>query len=120
MILVDTSTWVRHFRVADPRLVRLLGDLRVVTCDVVIGELALGSGMPDEAAELLGLLPSLPVPSATDTLKFIARHGPALSTSGVGWADAQILLTAVEAGALLHSADGPQRMVWRRLGFRLA
>src|SRR5438552_6277017 len=39
VILVDTNAWIHHLRKADQRLVRFLGEQRVRTCDVVIGEL---------------------------------------------------------------------------------
>ena len=120
MILADTSVWVRHFRAANLNLTRQLRERRIVTCDVVIGELALGSGLPAEIEDDLLLLPRLPTVSAAETLAFIRRHQRTFSAAGLGWADAQIISTAVESGALLHSADRPQRQVWRALGFRLA
>ena len=119
MILVDTSAWIRHLRARDSRLVKLLTELRVVTCDVVVGDLALGSGLPPEFRGLLAHLPKVATPSSRDVLDFITRHDKAFRTVGVGWADAQILAAAANAGALLYSHDSPQRTAWRRLGFRL-
>lgn len=118
MILCDTSAWVRHLRSADLRLARLLRENRVVTCDVVLGELLLGSGLPPELTEELARLPSIPVPSAADTRAFIARHLRAVQATGVGWADVQLVAAAVDAGALVYTADGPIKTVWRRLGLR--
>lgn len=46
MILADTNAWIRHFRATDMRLVVFLKEQRARTCDVVIGELLLGSGLP--------------------------------------------------------------------------
>lgn len=89
-----------------------------MTCDVVLAELALGSGIPPEAEKHLGRLPSIPTPSASHTRSFLDRHLGAFRATGVGWADAQIIVAAVDAGALLYSLDGPQRAVWRSLGFR--
>jgi alpha-tubulin suppressor-like RCC1 family protein len=43
LILVDTNAWIQHLRRNDPRLERFLLQERVYTCDVVIGELLLGS-----------------------------------------------------------------------------
>lgn len=120
MILVDSSVWVRHFRVANLTLVRSMRERRAVTCDVVLGELALGAGIPREAELPLARLPHVPSASAAETLQFIRRHGAAFRATGVGWADAQIIVTAAQVGARLHSVDGPQRKVWRALGFRLA
>lgn len=120
MILVDTSVWIRHLRVADAQLVRELQEWRVVTCDVVCTELALGSGISAEFMEALARLPRIATPSAVETRAFVNRHLRSFRASGVGWADAQIIAAAVEAGALLHSVDRAQRAVWRALGLRLA
>ena len=120
MILVDTNTWVHHLRSGDSRLVALLHQNRVVTSDVVIGELLLGAGLPASFLRLLDALPRVASPTAAQTRDFIDRHRRAFRGSGVGWADAQIILAAVSAGALMHSSDGAVRSVWRKLGFGLA
>lgn len=99
---------------------RELEEWRVVTCDVVHAELALGSGISAEFMDCLARLPRIATPSAADTRSFVTHHLRSFRASGVGWADAQIIAAAVEAGALLHSADRLQRAVWRALGFRLA
>jgi predicted nucleic acid-binding protein len=115
VILVDTNAWIHHLRKADVRLVGFLIEQRVRTCDVVIGELLLGSGMPASFARDLRLLARLPSPGAPETRMFIERHVRAFAGSGVGWADAQIVLTAVNAGARLHSADGAVRKLCRSI-----
>lgn len=119
MILVDTNAWVTHVRSSDPGLVHLLEQSRVVTCDVVIGELLLGAGLPKALTSLLALLPRLPCATAAETLLFVRRHDRVFRSSGVGWADAQIVVAGAEAGALVYSSDRAVRKVWRRLGFRL-
>jgi predicted nucleic acid-binding protein len=119
VILVDTSAWIRHLRAADRRLSDLLREQRVFTCDVVTGELTLGSGLPAALHQQLGLLPRVPVPTSKETLEFLQRHHRPLRTVGVGWADVQIIAAAAQSGALLYSHDRPQRTAWRRLGFRL-
>lgn len=119
MILADTNAWVAHVRSADPKLVRMLEQSRVFTCDVVLGELELGSGLPKDLTKLLALLPRLPSPSAASTLAFVRRHRSVFSSSGVGWADAQIIVAGEESGAWVHSSDRAVRRVWRRLGHRL-
>jgi predicted nucleic acid-binding protein len=115
VILVDTNAWVHHLKKADPRLVRFLTESRVRTSDVVIGELLLGSGFPAAFARDLGSLPRLPSPSAGETRLFIERHRGAFAGSGVGWADAQIVLTAAKAGARIHSADRAVRKLCRSI-----
>ncbi len=99
-------------------MARQLRNLQVVTCDVVLGELSLGSGVSVEANEALQDLPRIPTPSAVETQTFIRRHADSFRAAGVGWADAKIIAAAATAGALLYSADKPQRAVWRELGFR--
>lgn len=119
MILVDTNAWVDHLRKVDPRLVGFLRETRVVTCDVVMGELQLGAGIPAALNQLLGQLPLLPSPTAPETRAFVERRRRSFQASGVGWADAQIILAAVSSGARVHSSDKSVRAVWRSLGLRL-
>ena len=120
MILVDTNAWVRHLRQKDARLVQFLGEQRVHTCDVVIGELLLGSGMSKMFAADLRALPIVPSPSAAETRAWIMRNAAVITGSGVGWADAQILLAAAKVGARIHSSDRGVRKVCRPLDIRLA
>lgn len=120
MILVDTSTWVNHLRKRDHRLVLFLSQQRVRTCDVVLGELLLGSGLPKTFASDLAALPHLPSPSATETRAFIDRHRNRLGGAGIGWADVQIIIAAVTAGARIHTSDRSVRRVCSALGVDLA
>jgi predicted nucleic acid-binding protein len=120
LILVDTNAWVHHLRKADAQLVRFLWEQRVHTCDVVVGELLLGSGIPRSFTADLLALPSLPSPGALETRAFIERHARSLAGSGVGWADVQIIATAVKAGARIHTADRAVRRVCRAAGVPLA
>jgi predicted nucleic acid-binding protein len=120
VILVDTNAWVNHLRNGDPRLVRFLLQQRVRTCDVVIGELLLGSGLPKTFADDLLTLPRLPSPSASATRSFIERHRKTFAGSGIGWADAQIVIAASTHGARIHSNDRGVRKVCRALGTALA
>lgn len=105
MILVDTNAWIQHLRKADTRLIALLRQQRIRTCDVVIGELLLGSGLPKTFAQDLEALPKLPSPTARETRSFIERHSRTYAGAGVGWADTQILLCAAKAGARLYTSD---------------
>jgi predicted nucleic acid-binding protein len=120
VILVDTNTWVHHLQKRDARLVLFLSQQRVRTCDVVVGELQLGSGLPKRFAADLAALPHLPSPGPEETRKFIERHRSAFAGSGVGWADAQIIVTAVKAGARLHTSDRYVRRVCTAIGVTLA
>jgi predicted nucleic acid-binding protein len=120
LILADTNAWVSHLRRKDDRLATYLADDRLVTCDVVRGELQLGAGLPPALGEALADLPSLPCPSSEETFDFIARHHQTLTSSGVGWADVQVLMCASAHGARLYTQDLAMARVWRALGHRLA
>ena len=120
MILVDTNAWVRHLRVADVHLVRFLREGRVRTCDVVIGELLLGSGMPAAFARDLAALPRIHTPAPSATRAFVERHRRSFAGSGVGWADAQIIHAASHVGARIHTSDGGVRKVCKALSTPLA
>ena len=120
VILADTNAWVHHLRKNDTRLAGFLLQQRVRTCDVVIGELLLGSGLPKSFASDLLALPRLPSPSATETRIFIERHRGAFAGSGIGWADAQIIAVAAKSGARMHTSDRPVRTACRALGIALA
>ena len=120
VILVDTNAWIHHMRSADPRLMALLSAQRVVTCDVIIGDLRLGSGMTDEVTRLLARLPGIASPTAGETLSFLERHRSAVAGTGVGWADAQAIVAATRAGARIYTSDRGVKRVWTALGFRSA
>jgi predicted nucleic acid-binding protein len=120
VILVDTNAWVHHLRKKDLLLVRFLDEQRVRTCDVVIGELLLGSGLPKGFAHDLLALPRLPSPTAAETREFIERHRRAFSGAGVGWADSQIVLAAFKSGSRLHTSDRSVRRVCTAIRIPLA
>jgi hypothetical protein len=87
---------------------------------VVIGELMLGAGLPKLFAESLLALPRVPSPSASETRRLIDRYPRVFGGSGVGWADAQIILAATKAGARLYSSDDSVRRVCKAVGGFLA
>ncbi len=120
MILVDTNAWVNHLRKSDARLVLFLSQQRVRTCDVVVGELLLGAGLPKTFASDLAALPHVPSPSASETRAFINRHRNTLGGAGVGWADVQIITAAAAAGARIHTSDRDVRRICKALGVVLA
>ena len=120
MILVDTNAWVHHLRKKDLRLVRFLDEQRVRTCDVVIGELLLGSGLPKGFAKDLLALPRVPSPTAMETRLFVERYRRSLAGSGAGWADAQIVLAALKSGSRLHTSDRSVRSVCTAIRLPLA
>jgi predicted nucleic acid-binding protein len=115
LILVDTNAWIRHLRARDPGLVALLLRQQVHTCDVVVGELTLGSGLPKTFTADLLALPRIPSPGALETRQFIERHRAELAGSGLGWADAQIVLAALKSGARVYSSDRALKRACRAL-----
>lgn len=119
MILADSSVWIHHLRRGDAQLRQLLLQQRIRCSDVVIGELRLGSGLPKDFITDLLALPRLPSPSAVETHTFIDRHHRVFAGSGVGWADAQVILTATRAGARLHTSDKAMRRVCKALRIAL-
>jgi predicted nucleic acid-binding protein len=120
VILVDTNAWVHHLRASDLRLVVFLREGLVRTCDVVIGELLLGSGLPRAFAKDLAALPRIPTPAPAATRAFVELHRRSFAGSGVGWADAQIIHAASQSGLRVHTSDGAVRRVCRRLSTPLA
>ena len=115
MILVDSSVWVDHLRLADPVLIDLLGTHRIVTHPFVIGELALGSLRQRDL--ILGALRDLPkalVASDEEVHALIDRH--ALFGVGIGYVDAHLLAaTLLTIGARLWTRDRRLRDVAVRL-----
>jgi predicted nucleic acid-binding protein len=120
VILVDTNAWVSHLRRRDAKLARFLLQQRVRTCDVVIGELLLGAGLPEGFGRDLLALPRLPSPTASEARMFIERHRRAFAGTGVGWADAQIIVAAASSGARIHTSDRGVRRVCGALGVATA
>lgn len=105
MILVDTSVWIEHFRVGEPRLATLLRNGQVLTHPWVTGELALGR--LSRRSEILGLLNNLPranTATGGEVLELVEqRH---LVGLGIGYVDAHLLAaTLLTAGAGLWTRD---------------
>ncbi|WP_322102944.1 type II toxin-antitoxin system VapC family toxin [Paraburkholderia sp. J41] len=93
MILVDTSVWIDHLDAADPLLVSLLNDERVLTHPYVIGEISLGSLR--ERDVVLGALHDLPhAPVATPEEMFYLIEREKLFSRGIGFVDTSLLASA--------------------------
>ncbi len=105
MILVDTSVWIDHLRVGDPRLSALLQDGRVLGHPLVIGELALGQLA--RRSEILGLLRNLPqATAASDAEVLHLVESRRLFGLGIGYLDAHLLAaTRLTSGAGLWTRD---------------
>jgi predicted nucleic acid-binding protein len=114
-VLPDASAWVAHLKRRDPVLVRHLAENRAVTCDVVVGELLLGHGLPPELLRHLAVLPRIPCPSTGETGAFIERHREVLKRAGLGFSQVEVLLAARGAKAALHTRDPGLTQAWRQL-----
>ena len=115
MILVDTSVWVDHLRVADRQLAGLLLEDAVLCHPFVLGELACGA--LNRRSEILGLLRNLtqaPVVEHEEALAFVEAH--ALMGSGLGWVDVHLLASATLAGERFWTRDRRLVQAARRLG----
>jgi len=103
MIIIDTSTWVDHFRGIDTLLDSPpLQSVRRLLHPFVYGELLLG-GLPKSGAvrEVLADLQMAPVADSSEVAAFIEWAG--LSGTGIGYVDAHLLVSArmLENGRLL-------------------
>ncbi|HEY0854934.1 MAG TPA: PIN domain-containing protein [Devosia sp.] len=93
MILPDTSVWVDHFRRTELRLQPQLEQQSVAVHPFVIAELALGD-LKKRGLTLfmLGKLPPTTVATNRELLHFIEQND--LATTGIGFVDAHLLLSA--------------------------
>lgn len=112
MILVDTCIWSDHFRQDSRPLRALLAQGTVLGHPWVLGELLLGSGLPGPLAEHLASLPQAHTATQADMLKFVQTS----RLRGVGWVDAQLLLSAIHSGAMLWTRDAMLRKAAHRFG----
>jgi predicted nucleic acid-binding protein len=118
MILVDTSTWINHFRQDNQRLRNLLLDGQVICHPFVIGELACGNMKNrSETLGLLQLLPQAPTVGIREILSFI--DGRRLQGSGIGFIDFHLLAASLLLGAKFWTEDKRVHQVAERLKIAL-
>jgi predicted nucleic acid-binding protein len=105
VILVDTSVWIDHLRVGDPKLSALLQDAQVLAHPWVIGELALGQ--LSRRSEILRLLSNLPLATvATEAEVMTLVETQRLFGLGIGNVDAHLLAaTLLTTDASLWTRD---------------
>jgi predicted nucleic acid-binding protein len=104
VILVDTSVWIRHLKIGNPRLRKLLLDEQVIGHPFVIGELACGN--LSNRGEILGLLQALPqAPLAEHDEALGLVESRKLHGRGIGWIDVHLLTSALLSGARLWTLD---------------
>jgi predicted nucleic acid-binding protein len=115
VILVDTSVWIDHLRVADRRLAGLLLDEQVLLHRFVVGEIACGALR--RRAEVLGLLGNLPQIAPVnhdEAIAFVETHN--LSGTGVGWVDVHLLASVYLSHDRIWTKDRPLLRAAERLG----
>lgn len=103
-VLVDTCVWVKHFRVQNPFLLRLLEDGEVLSHPLVVGELSMGC-LKDRQQTLWSLsrLGRPPIATEAETMQMVEARR--LWGRGIQWNDAQILASVVIGGVKLWTAD---------------
>jgi predicted nucleic acid-binding protein len=115
--LVDTSVWIDYFRGArgSRGLAELLEAAEVIVHPFVRGEITLGHLGRRRAQILrdLTLLPRATLVPDDDVLQMVQAHR--LAGSGIGWVDAHLLASALDAGAALWTLDGRLSRVVSRL-----
>jgi predicted nucleic acid-binding protein len=115
-VLVDTSVWVAHFRVADSELVRLLERDQVLTHPLIMAEIACGS--PPARTRTLGDMAALgQVRSASlsELMAFIEREK--LFGLGCGFLDIALLAsTCITPETTLWTLDKRLLDLARRFG----
>ena len=94
-VLVDTSVWVAHFRVANPKLQSLLAQDQVLTHPLVILEIACGTPPAPRQRTLSDLQKLSPAVIATEgeVLNMVSRFS--LHGSGCGAVDMSLLASAL-------------------------
>ena len=102
-VLVDTSVWVAHFRVANPKLQSLLAQDQVLTHPLVILEIACGTPPAPRERTLSDLQKLSPAVVATEgeVLSMVSRFS--LHESGCG---------AVEMSLLASVLITPEAKIW--------
>jgi hypothetical protein len=104
VVLVDTSVWVDHFRVASGSLASLLEMDEVAMHPFVLGELACGNvANRKEIIALLHALPPVNKVEDDEILLFMERH--ALMGRGVGLIDVHLLASCHLDGCRLWTKD---------------
>lgn len=115
-VLLDTSIWIRHFRLSNPSVVGLLESELVVSHEFVVAELACGSlKNREETLGYLHELTALPTVFTREVLLLIETK--ALYSRGIGLIDAHLLAsTLITPGASLWTADKRLQEIAGELG----
>jgi len=120
VILVDTSTWIDHWRKSDERLSRLLEAGQVLVHPFVVGELGLGNlRHRQQVLTALQDLPQATMATDAEVMRFIDLA--ALAGSGIGYIDAHLLAAVrLTPGTQLWTRDKRLLAASIRLGLAYA
>ena len=114
LILVDTSVWIKHLRVSDKILIRLLEQGLVACHPFIIGELACGDiKNRHEIIRLLNDLPSTDILDHDDILEFIEYRK--IMNKGIGYVDVHLLASALVSETPLWTLDKALRNISNQL-----
>ena len=104
MILADTSIWIHHLRVGDPRFAEALSSELICVHPFVVGEIACGNlRNRSEILDLLGHLSAVPAATDAEVLVFIENR--ALMGRGIGLVDVHLLASAAIARVPIWTHD---------------
>jgi len=110
VVLVDTSVWIDHFRVASGTLSALLEMDEVAMHPFVLGELACGNlANRREIMALLHALPPVNKVEDDEVFLFLERH--ALMGRGLGLVDVHLLASCHLDGCRLWTKDKRLRTI---------
>jgi predicted nucleic acid-binding protein len=119
-IVVDASIWIDHFRRSNEKLLTLLNDHRVLTHELLVGELLCGS-VPAPRSSTLALLSNLLQiePVEFDEVLEIVETGR-IYGSGCGLIDIAVLIATLRTPETkLWSKDKKMQRLALQLGIRL-
>jgi predicted nucleic acid-binding protein len=110
VILVDTSIWIDHFRVANSDLVQISMSRMALIHPFIVGELAMGS--LSNRQQTMKYLQEFPAASrATDAEVLDLIETRKLYGIGIGFADAHLLASCLLDGSSLWTRDRRLRTV---------
>jgi predicted nucleic acid-binding protein len=105
MILVDTSVWIDHFRMAEPMMDRLAEEETILMHPLVFGELSMGN-FANRSTVLQWLADFIPAALADHDEVLGLIDSQVLHGKGLGFIDAHLLASALlMPGAQLWARD---------------
>jgi predicted nucleic acid-binding protein len=94
MILIDTSVWADHFRMAEPQLVGFAQEEIIQLHPLVLGELAMGN-FANRTKVLNWLSELIPAAVASDDEVLRVVESQVLYGKGLGYVDAHLIASAM-------------------------